>query len=121
MLSRPAAQRSPHPRRKKRQKDDGRSDHVVDHGWRPERHSDPQSGDDATACLLPVFVRFRDIRAAGIATSWTQLNKLIDEDGFPIGVMLSPNIRAWRVNEIEAWLATRPTERKGVPDRWERK
>jgi predicted DNA-binding transcriptional regulator AlpA len=62
-------------------------------------------------------VRFADIQAAGIARSWTQLNRLIDDDGFPVGVMLSPNIRAWELAHVMAWLATRPTERKPVPDR----
>jgi len=86
-----------------------------------QRHGDRGCEDDADdAPRLPVFVRFRDIRAAGIATSRQQLNRLIDEDGFPVGIMLSPNIRAWKIADVEAWLEKRPTERKGVPDRWER-
>ena len=32
--------------------------------------------------------------------------------------MLSPNIRAWRLDEIKTWLETRPVERKPVPTRW---
>jgi predicted DNA-binding transcriptional regulator AlpA len=67
---------------------------------------------------LPVYVRFRDISAAGIARNWPTLTRLIEEEGFPRGVMLSPNIRAWPLDEIKQWLATRPVERKPVPTRW---
>ena len=73
-----------------------------------------------TAPGLPVYVRSRDINAAGIAKNWPTLTRLIEEENFPRGVMLSPNIRAWRLDEIEAWLETRPVERKPVPTRWGR-
>jgi predicted DNA-binding transcriptional regulator AlpA len=63
-------------------------------------------------------VRFRDISTAGIAKNWPTLTRLIEEENFPRGVMLSRNIRAWPLDEIEAWLATRPVERKPVPTRW---
>jgi predicted DNA-binding transcriptional regulator AlpA len=69
---------------------------------------------------LPVFVRFRDLAEAGIAKNWQTLSRLIDEDGFPQGRLLSPNIRAWVLDEVEAWLESRPTERKPVPQRWAR-
>jgi len=78
-------------------------------------------GDDDAGRRLPTFVRFRDIKASGIAASWTQLSRLIDDEGFPPGIMLSPNIRAWRLDDVQLWLANRPTERKGVPDRWEQR
>jgi predicted DNA-binding transcriptional regulator AlpA len=75
-------------------------------------------GDDDRARRLPVYVRFRDIKAAGIAKNWPTLTRLIEEEGFPRGVMLSPNIRAWKLAEVEQWLASRPVERKPVPTRW---
>jgi predicted DNA-binding transcriptional regulator AlpA len=74
--------------------------------------------DDGARRVLPVYVRFRDINAAGIAKNWPTLTRLIEEEGFPPGVMLSPNIRAWKLDNITAWLATRPVERKPVPTRW---
>jgi predicted DNA-binding transcriptional regulator AlpA len=77
----------------------------------------PDDDDDASR-VLPVYVRARDIRDAGIARNWPTLTRLIEEEGFPRGVMLSPNIRAWRLDEIEQWLETRPVERKPVPTRW---
>jgi predicted DNA-binding transcriptional regulator AlpA len=64
---------------------------------------------------LPRLIRFRDIRAAGIVDSWESLSRLIDDHGFPSGMLLSPNVRAWDVDEISKWLATRPTERKATP------
>jgi predicted DNA-binding transcriptional regulator AlpA len=63
--------------------------------------------DDAAARELPIFVRFGDIKAAGIATSWEQLYRLIDKQAFPVGVRLSPNVRAWRLDDIETWLDRR--------------
>jgi predicted DNA-binding transcriptional regulator AlpA len=77
-----------------------------------------RGNDDGARRVLPVYVRFHDIKAAGIARNWPTLTRLIEEDGFPPGVMLSPNIRAWKLDEIEAWLVTRPVERKPVPTRW---
>jgi hypothetical protein len=78
------------------------------------RQSDRGSGDGDVAARLPVFVRFHDLRAAGIVSNWPQLYNLIDEYGFPAGVMLSPNRRAWNVDDVRAWLDSRPTERKKV-------
>jgi len=78
---------------------------------------DDRDGNDG-AQRLPVFVRYRDLLAAGIVGSWTQLERLIQEHGFPCGVMLSANIRAWRLDQVESWLDGRPTERKAVPSAW---
>jgi hypothetical protein len=78
------------------------------------RQGDRSSSDDDAAPRLPVFVRFHDLRAAGIVSNWPQLYNLIDDYGFPSGVMLSPNTRAWRVKDVQCALANRPTERKKV-------
>jgi predicted DNA-binding transcriptional regulator AlpA len=74
----------------------------------PERKDDRDpggAGDDAPH--LPVMVRFRDLKAAGIATSWPTLLRLIREQSFPPGLRLGEHIRAWRLADIEAWLASR--------------
>jgi len=57
---------------------------------------------------LPQYVRFADLKAAGIVNNWMQVKRLVEVEGFPLGVRLSPNVRAWTVAEIRAWLATRP-------------
>jgi hypothetical protein len=39
---------------------------------------------------------------------------MIAGEGFPTSIMLGPNTRAWRLDEVEAWLASRPMARKIV-------
>jgi predicted DNA-binding transcriptional regulator AlpA len=84
-----------------------------------QRHGNPgvasDEGEDDKDTRLPTFVRFKELRRAGIVGSWTQLFRMIDDDGFPAGVLLSPNVRAWRLDHVERWLATRPTARKVMP------
>ena len=63
---------------------------------------------------LPVLVRFTDLKAAGITENWTHLTRLINEQGFPAGILLSANIRAWDAASVRQWLASRPVERKVV-------
>ena len=71
--------------------------------------------DDAVArSPLPQFLRFTDLFAAGITSNWTHLSRLIRDENFPCGRLLSPNLRAWTVDEVTAWLATRPVERKKI-------
>ena len=41
------------------------------------------------------FVRFRDLKARGIADSWAQLDNLIKKYGFPPGRLLGPASRVW--------------------------
>jgi hypothetical protein len=80
----------------------------------PHRRQGDRGSSDAAAPPLPTYVRYHDLRAAGIVSNWPQLYNLVDDYGFPEGVMLSPNTRAWRVEDIEHWLASRPVERKKV-------
>ena len=61
------------------------------------------------------FLRFADLKAAGIITSWPMLRRRIEKDGVPEGRLLGPNTRAWTESEIETWLNGRPTARKTGP------
>ena len=61
------------------------------------------------------FLRFADLKQAGIVNSWPMLKRRIERDGFPPGRMLGPNTRAWDEAEVERWLASRPTAKKPVP------
>jgi Prophage CP4-57 regulatory protein (AlpA) len=74
------------------------------------RRQDRSSGDDVPP--LQRWVRFHDLKRAGIIGNWTQLARLIELQNFPPGTMLSPKVRAWTVSEIEEWLATRPVAGK---------
>jgi predicted DNA-binding transcriptional regulator AlpA len=83
----------------------------------PHQRQGDRGSDDDTAARLPTFVRFHDLRAVGIVSNWPQLYNLIDDYDFPPGVLLSPNIRAWDIEEVQRWLASRPTDRKIVAPR----
>jgi predicted DNA-binding transcriptional regulator AlpA len=63
----------------------------------------------------PVYYRFDDIVAAGLVQNRTSLGRLINEEGFPPGMMIGANTRVWRVSDIEAWIATRSSARKALP------
>jgi hypothetical protein len=56
------------------------------------------------------LLRFADLQARRIVNSWPQLKRLQKFHGFPLGRMLSPNIRAWTEEEIDAYYASRPVE-----------
>jgi hypothetical protein len=57
---------------------------------------------------------FRDLRNAGIVDNWEQLRNLVADYHFPPGMLLSPNTRVWDIEDVRAWLASRPSERKKV-------
>jgi predicted DNA-binding transcriptional regulator AlpA len=54
------------------------------------------------------WLRFSDLKAAGLVNSWPMLKRRIERDGFPRGRMLGPNTRAWSEAEVQAWLDSRP-------------
>jgi hypothetical protein len=57
---------------------------------------------------LAELVSFADLRQRGIVGNWSSLRRMIDRDGFPVGIQLGPNRRAWFLHEVEAWVAARP-------------
>jgi predicted DNA-binding transcriptional regulator AlpA len=59
---------------------------------------------------LPTFVRFKDLQSAGIVSSWVQLREMQARYAFPLGKMLSDNVRGWELAEVKDWLAQRPIE-----------
>jgi hypothetical protein len=59
---------------------------------------------------MTVLLRFADLIERGIVNSWPQLKRLQQLHGFPLGKMLSPNIRAWTEAEIDEWIGSRPVE-----------
>ena len=68
---------------------------------------------------MTIILRFANLKRNGIVNSWPQLKRLQTEQGFPLGKMLSPNIRAWTEAEIDQWIESRPVENsqplKGAP------
>jgi predicted DNA-binding transcriptional regulator AlpA len=79
-----------------------------------QREGDRSSGDDDTPSGLTRYVRYRDLVTAGVVRNWPTLLRLIDVEGFPAGIMIGPNSRAWALHEVEAWLDARPSARKIV-------
>ena len=57
------------------------------------------------------LLRFPDLIARGLFNSRMTLKRAIDTQGFPPGVLITPNARAWGEDEVNAW--TRP--QKGRP------
>ncbi len=53
------------------------------------------------------YYRYTDLVKAGIVNNRTTLGRWIKNYGFPRGVLLGPNTRAWPADEVDAWLAAR--------------
>jgi predicted DNA-binding transcriptional regulator AlpA len=58
---------------------------------------------------LQRYVRFKHLVEAGVVGNWPTLLRFIESEGFPPGIMIGPNTRAWPLDEVETWLANRPT------------
>jgi predicted DNA-binding transcriptional regulator AlpA len=76
--------------------------------------SQQQVTDNAATHELRRHIRFADLVKAGIVGNWPTLLRLIETEGFPPGVMIGRNMRGWQLDQVEAWLASRPTGRKVV-------
>jgi hypothetical protein len=50
------------------------------------RHGDRASGDDEPEPKLTVYCRYKDLVGAGLVGSWTQLQRLIAHEHFPVGI-----------------------------------
>jgi predicted DNA-binding transcriptional regulator AlpA len=61
------------------------------------------------------FLRYADLEERGLFRNRVTLRNWITRYGFPVGRLIGPNTRVWTEAEIEAWLARRPTVRKGQP------
>jgi hypothetical protein len=59
---------------------------------------------------VPYFLRFADLQARGIVTTWQGLRHLQLHQGFPLGRLLGPSSRVWSADEINEWLESRPAE-----------
>ncbi|WP_158665354.1 helix-turn-helix transcriptional regulator [Sinorhizobium fredii] len=61
------------------------------------------------------LLRFVHLKERQIVQNWPQLRRMVERYGFPPGLLLGPNTRAWREDEVEQWLASRPTAPKPEP------
>jgi hypothetical protein len=58
------------------------------------------------------LLRYANLKAHGVVNNRTHLRRLQQNHGFPLGKLVSPNIRTWTEDEVDVWYASRPTERK---------
>ena len=54
------------------------------------------------------YLRYADLKAAGIVRNRMTLHRWIRKLGFPKGILLGPNTRAWSEVEVLNWLKSRP-------------
>ena len=58
------------------------------------------------------LIHYSDLVAKGVINSRMTLKRLIDNQGFPPGIRVTPNSRAWIEEDVDAWIVGRPSARK---------
>ncbi len=53
------------------------------------------------------LIRYHQIKQRGIVRNRMTLKRWIDGQGFPPGIKLGPNTRAWYESDVEAWVEAR--------------
>jgi predicted DNA-binding transcriptional regulator AlpA len=66
------------------------------------------------------LLRFKDLQRLNVAKSWPQLRYMQKHYGFPAGILLGANTRAWSAREVKEWLEVRPTKSSLIRERAER-
>ena len=63
------------------------------------------------------YLRYADLVERQIVNNRTTLQRWTHNYGFPVGVLLGPNSRAWPENQVDAWLAARAAARQAPVER----
>jgi predicted DNA-binding transcriptional regulator AlpA len=61
-------------------------------------------------------LRFRDLLERRIVNNRQTLRNWVRDHGFPPGQLTGPNSRTWGEDDVEAWLAARPTAPRPSPN-----
>jgi len=61
------------------------------------------------------LLRFTDLKARGIITSWAALKIAVDKRNFPPGRMAGPKTRVWTEAEVDDWVASLPSALDAKP------
>jgi predicted DNA-binding transcriptional regulator AlpA len=56
------------------------------------------------------YLRFCHLQQRNLVKSWAQLDRMQKLYGFPKGRMISPNVRGWTEEEIDAYYESCPVE-----------
>jgi prophage regulatory protein len=70
---------------------------------------------DADLAAPDKFVSFRELEQLGVPYTRMHINRLIARGVFPQAYWLGANKKAWRLRDIEGWLASRSTLRPVLP------
>jgi predicted DNA-binding transcriptional regulator AlpA len=73
-----------------------------------ERSGDAAFSEEVSMKLL----RYPDLVSKGVVRSRMTLWRLIKDEGFPAGALISPNARVWDEAEVDAWISARPSAKK---------
>ncbi len=61
---------------------------------------------------MATYLRFDDLRQRRIVNNRVTLGNWIRDRGFPPGILAGPNSRLWPEDQVDEWLASRPTALK---------
>jgi len=60
-------------------------------------------------------LRYRDLVERGLVKNRPTLQNWIHKRGFPPGQLTGPNSRTWGEDDVDEWVASRPTAVKAPP------
>jgi predicted DNA-binding transcriptional regulator AlpA len=70
--------------------------------------------------MLNPILRYNDLKRSGVVNNRATLYRWIKYHGFPPGVLIGPNSRAWSEKDVLDWLDSRPsTGQHEVPSKFE--
>jgi predicted DNA-binding transcriptional regulator AlpA len=58
--------------------------------------------------MLNPILRYDDLKRSGVVNNRATLYRWIKYHGFPPGVLIGPNSRAWAEKDVLGWLSSRP-------------
>ena len=61
------------------------------------------------------LLRFPDLVALGVVRNRTCLYNWIRDRGFPRGILIGPNSRAWPEDEVQSWIAEQAQKYADLP------
>ena len=64
-------------------------------------------GQRGMQCSMFKFLRYPDLVERGIVSNRATLSRWIKHHGFPPGLLIGPNSRAWLEAEIDEWVVER--------------